>query len=244
MQNNIFWKFVCVWLYFCCSTQLVLQMFSCWHRTDIIFCTVHKQEFLLADSVITSAANFPDFWNDLEGSPEKNSLRSDTLYASFNKSLVFRSVISNWYLIRLLLFTLQGFSKNQLVTGMRVKNCWCLMTVHFEATGYLKKFSYSHANFFPPEVSKMLLQEVKWTTFYPYNVPHNQFYLHFKNCHIWKHTRQLSFNLKLHIKLIHQGYCTYLSHKMKKPFHIWQFSYWFAPFVNERSKGFKLKQYS
>jgi hypothetical protein len=219
-------------------------MFSCWHRTDIIFCTVHKQEFLLADSVITSAVNFPEFWNDLEGSPEKNSLRSDALYASFNKSLVFRSVISNWYLIRLLLFTLQGFSKTNLLLEWEwkiVDSWWQFILNQLDIS---EKLSYSHAYFFPPEVSKMLLQEVKWTTFYPYNEPHNQFYLHFKNCHIWKHTRQLSFNLKLHIKLIQQGYCTYLNHKMKKPFHIWQFSYWFAPFVNERNKGFKWKQYS
>ena len=80
-----------------------------------------------------------------------------------------------------------------------------------------EKFSYSHANFFTPEVSKILLQEMKWATFYPYNVPHNQLKLHFKNFHIWKKTREkLAFNLKLHIKLIQQGYCIYQNYYMKK----------------------------
>ena len=45
------------------------------------------------------------------------------------------------------------------------------MTVHFEATEYLRKV----ADIFSPEGSKIFLQEVKWAVFYPYNVPYNQF---------------------------------------------------------------------
>lgn len=143
---------------------------------------------MIASSVIMSAVNFPDFWNDLEGSPEKNSLRSDALYAFFNKSLVFRSVISNWDLIRSLLFTLQRFLKTNMLLEWEwkiVDSWWQFILKQLDIS---EIFSYSHANLYSPEVSKMLLHEVKWATFYNCNVPHNQFELHFKNCHIWKHT--------------------------------------------------------
>lgn len=109
LQNNIFWKFVCVWLYFCCNPQLVLQMFSCWHRTDIIFFYNSQRRISACKQCHHVCCELPWLLEWLISSPEKNSLRSDALYAFFNKSLVFRSVISNWYLIRSLLFTLHGF---------------------------------------------------------------------------------------------------------------------------------------
>lgn len=120
----------------------------------LFFSTIHKGEFLLANSVITSAVNFPDFQNDLKHTPEKNSLRSDVLYAFFNKSLVFRSVISDWYLIRSLLFTLQVFSKTNMLLewGWKIVDSWWKFIL--KQLDISDKFSYSHANLFSPEVSK------------------------------------------------------------------------------------------
>jgi hypothetical protein len=101
---------------------------------------------------------------------------------------VFRSVISNWDLIRSLLFTLQRFLKTNMLLEWEwkiVDSWWQFILKQLDIS---EIFSYSHANLYSPEVSKMLLHEVKWATFYNCNVPHNQFELHFKNCHIWKHT--------------------------------------------------------
>jgi hypothetical protein len=72
-------------------------MFICKYRTGrpAIFYTIKKRECLLANAVTVCAENFPDFWDDFRRQFSKTSLRSDALYAFFNKSLVFCSVISN-----------------------------------------------------------------------------------------------------------------------------------------------------
>lgn len=92
---------------------------------------------------------------------KKNSLRSDTLYALFNKSLVFRSVISNWYLIRSLLFTLQGFSKTDMLLEWEWKIIDSWWKFILKQLDIFDKLSYSHANLFSLEVSKCFCR--KWS---------------------------------------------------------------------------------
>jgi hypothetical protein len=67
-------------------------MFVCKHKTGIPG-RIKKRECLPANTLIMSAVNFPDFWDNFRRQFRKNSLGSDALYAFFNKSLV--SVISN-----------------------------------------------------------------------------------------------------------------------------------------------------